>query len=194
MVSLPIRSRSKKVARKSLQRAPGPAITVRGRPGKPAQGLLNLGGAVFPCALGRAGISAFKREGDGATPLARMPVLAGLVRRSRRFQARTALPIQRIDPALGWCDAIVDRSYNRAVRLPYPASHETMWRADGLYDVCIVLGWNIAPRLRGRGSAIFLHLARPGYAPTEGCIAVSRQTMARLLPLLRQGSAVRVVR
>lgn len=148
------------------------------------------------CAFGRGGVTeaAAKREGDGATPLARMAVLAGFRRKGRPGAARTTLPMADIAPALGWCDAPADRNYNRPVPLPYPAGHERMWRPDGLYDAVIVLGWNIVPRLRNRGSAIFLHLARPGYAPTEGCIAVSRPTMARLLPHVRAGSVVRVVR
>ncbi len=93
----------------------------------------------------------------------------------------------------GWCDAPGNRNYNRLVRLPYRASHERMRRQDGLYDVCIVLDWNIRERRQGRGSAIFLHLARPGYAPTEGCIALSRRDMARLLPHLARGRRITVV-
>ncbi len=84
----------------------------------------------------------------------------------------------------GWCEVSNDRNYNRKVRIPYGASHETMWRKDDLYDVCIVMDWNIRPRRRAKGSAIFFHLARPGYTPTEGCIALSRADMDRLLPYL----------
>lgn len=172
----------------------GPIAAVRARPGRPTKGLLSLGGAAFPCALGRGGISAFKKEGDGATPLAAMAVLSCLVRRGAQAMPRTALAVRAIAPSLGWCDAPADRNYNRPVSLPYTAGHERMWRADHLYDVCIVLGWNVVPRRRNGGSAIFLHLAKPGYAPTEGCIAVSRRTMARLLPLLRRGFLIRVTR
>ncbi|WP_187968770.1 L,D-transpeptidase family protein [Aquibium microcysteis] len=171
----------------------GPA-TVRPRPGQPSQGLLALAGTVFPCALGRSGITALKREGDGATPLALMRVLWGYRRPGRGFPPPTRLPMLPAGPSLGWCDAPGDRNYNRPVRLPYPASCETMQRADRLYDVVLVLDWNMRPAIRGRGSAIFLHVARPGYAPTEGCIAVSPATMRRLLPRLRAGSVVRVTR
>jgi L,D-peptidoglycan transpeptidase YkuD (ErfK/YbiS/YcfS/YnhG family) len=182
-----MRSYSKKRYRK-----PSPAkfcnglrtITVRARPGAPTQGLMNVGaGVVLPCALGRGGISAMKREGDGATPLARMRLLSGYVR-ERRFDRRSGLPLARITAKLGWCEVPEDRNYNRPVTLPYGASHETMLRADGLYDAVIVLDWNIRPRRRGRGSAIFFHLARPGFSPTAGCVAVTRAVMARLLPQL----------
>ena len=99
-----------------------------------------------------------------------------------------------IDADLGWCEVPDDRNYNRPVKIPYGASHERMRRADRLYDVCLVLDWNISPRRRGRGSAIFFHLARAGFTPTQGCVAVTARTMARLLPLLSDRTVVRVVR
>ncbi len=170
-----------------------PVITVRSRPGHPSQGLLNVDGAVFPCALGRGGISADKREGDGATPLATMRLVCGFFRRGR-FQARSSLPLKPIGPSLGWCEVPDDRNYNRPVKMPYRASHERMLREDGLYDACIVLDWNLRPRRRGRGSAIFFHLARPGYTPTQGCVAVGRAVMARLLPRLSRATALKVTR
>lgn len=168
-------------------------LTVRPRPGDPRLGLLRAGAMTFRCALGRSGISANKREGDGATPLATMRVLGGYFRRSR-FPIRSALQLGAITPDLGWCDLPTDRNYNRPVRLPYRASHEEMLRGDGLYDAVIVLDWNITPRRRGRGSAIFLHLARPGFQPTEGCVAVSRRTMAWLLPRLSARTVLKVAR
>lgn len=168
-------------------------IVVRARPGKPTQGILQVGGVTFPCALGRGGITANKREGDGATPLAAMRLLGGYVRRGR-FQMRSRLPLAAITADLGWCEVPDDRNYNRPVKMPYAASHETMMRPDDLYDACIVLDWNIRPRMRGRGSAIFFHLARPGFTPTAGCVAVTRKVMARLLPLLSTRTVLRVVR
>jgi L,D-peptidoglycan transpeptidase YkuD (ErfK/YbiS/YcfS/YnhG family) len=168
-------------------------IVVRARPGKPTQGILQVGAQTFSCALGRGGISSNKREGDGATPLAAMRLLGCYVRRGR-FQLRSQLPMAIISPTLGWCEVPEDRNYNRPVRMPYAASHETMMRADDLYDACIVLDWNISPRRRGRGSAIFFHLARPGFTPTAGCVAVTHQVMARLLPVLSRKTVLRVVR
>lgn len=168
-------------------------IVVRARPGHPTQGIMQVGSLRFPCALGRGGISANKREGDGATPLASMKLLSGYLR-GGRFQRSSTLPLSAIDGRLGWCDLPDDRNYNRPVRLPYRASHETMLRRDHLYDCCIVLDWNIKPRRRGRGSAIFFHLARPGFTPTEGCVAVTHRVMARLLPLLSRHTVLKVVR
>lgn len=168
-------------------------LAVRPRPGKPTEGLLNVETVVLRCALGRSGTTALKREGDGATPLGRMRLLSGFFRRGR-MPARSPLPLRPIDPEMGWCDAPGDRNYNRPVPLPYPASHERMERPDRLYDACIVLDYNIRPRRQGRGSAIFFHVAKPGFDPTEGCVAVSPRVMARLLPRLSRGTVLRVLR
>ena len=163
-------------------------LVVRPRPGHPTQGILQFGQMRFPCALGRGGIKALKREGDGATPLATMRLLHGFYRGFYRIgradAAKSPLPFHKTRPNDGWCDAPGDRNYNRPVQLPYGASCETMQRSDRLYDCVIVLDYNIRPRLRGRGSAIFFHIAKDGFLPTEGCIAVTPQVMARLLPYL----------
>ncbi|MER9021772.1 L,D-transpeptidase [Mesorhizobium sp. M0815] len=170
-------------------------LTVRARPGHASQGFLQAGKLVFPCALGHGGISAGKREGDGATPLASMRILSGYFRGDRFSSGRrTRLAMTPIGRDVGWCEVPGDRNYNRPVKIPYGASHERMQRADDLYDACLVLDWNIVPRRRGRGSAIFFHLARPGFTPTQGCVAVTARTMARLLPLLSERTVVRVVR
>jgi L,D-peptidoglycan transpeptidase YkuD (ErfK/YbiS/YcfS/YnhG family) len=168
-------------------------LTVRAKPRNPSQGLLSVKGLVFPCALGRGGITANKREGDGGTPLGPMRVLHGYFRRNRRA-GPTMLEMKSISAKLGWCEVPDDRNYNRPVTLPYRASHEHMLREDHLYDVCLVLDWNIRPRRRGRGSAIFFHLARPGFTPTAGCVAVTATVMRRLLPLLSRKTVLRVIR
>jgi L,D-peptidoglycan transpeptidase YkuD (ErfK/YbiS/YcfS/YnhG family) len=168
-------------------------INVRTRPGNRTQGLLNVGGTVFRCALGRAGISAFKREGDGATPLGRLRLLVVYIRSERHPLRRSGLVLTPIRADMGWCDAPADANYNRPVRLPFRASHEKMLRGDRLYDFCIVLDWNIRLRRQNGGSAIFMHLARPGFRPTEGCIAVDRRTMLRLLPHLSRGTVLTVL-
>lgn len=121
-----------------------------------------------------------------------MKVLGGF-RGGRRIAAPTRLSLRAIRADLGWCDAPADANYNRLVRLPFTASHEKMMRDDRLYDVVIVLDWNIGSRRRNLGSAIFLHVAKPDYAPTEGCVAVSPRDMAWLLAQMGRGSIVKVV-
>lgn len=142
-----------------------------------------LGPLVLRCALGKGGVkpAAEKREGDGATPAARMALRRVLFRADRGPAPRCAVPVEPIAPTDGWCDDPAHRHYNRQVALPFDASHERLWREDHVYDVIGVLGWNDDPVQRGRGSAIFLHLARPGFAPTEGCIALEARDLRRVL-------------
>jgi L,D-peptidoglycan transpeptidase YkuD (ErfK/YbiS/YcfS/YnhG family) len=138
---------------------------------------------------------ATKREGDGVTPAAAMRVVSGWYRPDRLPRPATALPLKPIAARDGWCDAPDSPNYNRPVKLPFAASHETMLRNDALYDVCLVLDWNLPPhgRKRNGGSAIFLHIARPGFLPTEGCIAVAAETMRRLLPRIGPNTMVRTL-
>ena len=131
-----------------------------------------LAGATYRAALGRGGVRADKREGDGATPLGLLPLRRVLYRADRIAPPECAVSIEPLSPNDGWCDDPSDTHYNRMERLPYHASCEQLWRSDGQYDVIGILGWNDAPVLAGRGSAIFLHVARPDYAPTEGCVAL----------------------
>ncbi len=154
-------------------------------------GSLLFQGQTFRCALGRAGIIAAnrKREGDGATPAGLLPLRRLHYRADRGPIPATALPRSPIAPDDGWCDDPAHPDYNRLVRRPFAASHEEMWRSDDLYDIVGELGWNDAPVVPGRGSAIFLHLARADYGPTAGCVALAR---ADLLEVLAGG--LRVIR
>lgn len=192
-----MRSYSKKHERKGAGKKMRPGLkvlTVRASPLDRCKGYLAAGNLVIPCALGRGGISADKREGDGATPLGTMRILSGFFRRGHFTPSHARLAMRPIASTLGWCDLPGDRNYNRLVRLPYAASHEDMLRQDRLYDACLVLDWNIAPRKRGRGSAIFFHLAKPGFTPTQGCVAIRARDMARLLPHLTSRTVLKVTR
>lgn len=139
------------------------------------------GSLVVPCALGRSGIRHHKREGDGVSPSGRWRMVSAMYRPDRSPRPATALPVDAIGPDDGWCDDPHHREYNRPVVLPFPPSHERLWRGDRLYDVVIVLDYNLAHPVPGRGSAIFLHIARQDLAPTEGCIAIAPAAMRRLL-------------
>lgn len=162
-----------------------PVFVVRGLSRARSQGKLHLGALYFPCALGRGGRRPKSGEGDGVTPKGRWAFRQLFYRPDRIARPRTALPLSPLAPDMGWCDAPGDANYNRLIRLPYPASHERLWRDDHVYDLLAVLGYNDLPRAQGRGSAIFLHLARRNYMPTEGCVALSRPHMLMLLRLLR---------
>ena len=145
-------------------------------------GVASWRGLRLRCALGRGGIRRDKREGDGATPVGSWPMRRLLYRADRVALPQTALPSSAIGEDDGWCDAPQDMNYNLPVRLPYSASAETLYRQDGVYDLIVPLGYNDAPVNAGAGSAIFLHVAQPDFAPTEGCVAL---TLADLLTVLR---------
>lgn len=166
------------------------AAIVRLAPGRDPKGRLQLAQNSWPCAIGSGRFSGTKREGDGATPIGLWPLRQVLYRPDRIGRPRTWLPVRAIKRADGWCDAPADRNYNRPVRHPYHASAERLWRQDGLYDLVVVLGYNDRPRMRGRGSAVFLHVTRPGFAPTEGCVALPRQHLLRLIQRWRRGDGV----
>lgn len=169
-------------------------LIVRSRSAAATRGWVMIGSLRLPCALGRSGRRARKREGDGATPIGRYRLTSVLYRPDRQARPATGLPVRPLRPVDGWCDAPADRNYNRPVRLPYPASTEAMWRSDGLYDIVVVLDHNARPRMRLGGSAIFIHVARPGYAPTEGCVALRAEHLRRLLARLRSGAVIGIGR
>lgn len=156
--------------------------------GKPHEGRLIAGAVIFPCALGRAGITHAKREGDGATPAGRWRLLSFYLRRAAPLRADWRLT--RRDDV--WCDDARSFSYNRPRRAPFRSSHEEMWRKDGLYDVVGVMDYNIVPRVLGRGSAIFFHIATGQLGPTAGCVALRAQDMRKLLPRLGRKATIRV--
>lgn len=138
---------------------------------------------LFPCTIGRNGLTARKREGDGCTPVGVHRLVGMLYRADRRPQpADWALPI---GPGDLWSDDPRHEDYNLHVRVPYPHSHERLRRADPQYDVVILTDWNWPYAVRGRGSAIFIHQWRRPGAPTAGCIGLSRASLQWIAPRIR---------
>lgn len=165
-------------------------IRVRHLPGARHRGVMEVGGRTFPVALGRGGIAFDKREGDGHTPAGTWRILRLIYRDDRGRRPTTRLAAKPIGTSDGWCDDPQDRRYNQPVRLPLSASHERMRRDDGLYDLVLILDHNMRPRVKGRGSAVFIHIAKPGLKPTEGCVALPAAELKRLVPRLRPGARV----
>jgi L,D-peptidoglycan transpeptidase YkuD (ErfK/YbiS/YcfS/YnhG family) len=153
-------------------------------------GTLRWADAEARCALGRGGVREIKREGDGATPAGVFPLRRVMFRPDRVDPPETGLPTRPIERSDGWCDDPRDARYNRPVRLPCGAGHERLWRDDGLYDLLAVIGYNDDPIEAGRGSAIFLHVARPGYGPTEGCVALALPDLQSVLRTCRPGDRI----
>lgn len=157
-------------------------------------GRLQWRGHEVRCALGRSGVTPAdsKREGDGASPIGIWPMRQVLWRPDRIAAPATRLPAVELIPEAGWCDDPADPFYNRPVLLPYPASHEKLWRDDHLYDLIVPLGYNDDLVIAGKGSAIFLHVAREDYAPTEGCVACALPDLLALLADAKPGDALEI--
>ncbi len=165
---------------------------IRVRPGVAGgrHGLLLAGGRAIPVVLGRAGIAADKREGDGATPRGRFRLLRLWWRADRLPRPVTRLPVRRIDRALAWCEDPADRRYNRPFSRSANEPGDRLWRDDHLYDLVIEISHNTRPRVAGRGSAVFVHVARPDRSGTAGCVALDTRDLRRLLS--RLGPSTRI--
>lgn len=174
--AIPIRN----VKRKRRLQGPAP-IYVAAAPGHRTRGILRFRGRAIPVALGRGGILANKFEGDGATPRGRFRLLRLWWRADRMPRPRTRLPVRPIRSSDGWCEDPQDRRYNRAIRLAGGAPGDRLKREDHLYDLIVEIDHNTRPRIRNRGSAVFIHVARPGLAPTAGCVAMRTADLRRLL-------------
>jgi L,D-peptidoglycan transpeptidase YkuD (ErfK/YbiS/YcfS/YnhG family) len=174
-----------------MQRISLTTVHVSARPARRSQGWLRAGSWCLPVALGRGGIRANKREGDGGTPRGRFRPLRLWWRADRLSRPQTRLPIRRIGPADAWCEDPHDRRYNHPFRRSASEPGDRLWRQDRLYDLIIEIDHNTRPRIAGRGSAVFVHLARPGFTPTAGCIALTPGAL-RLL-VRRIGPKTRIV-
>jgi L,D-peptidoglycan transpeptidase YkuD (ErfK/YbiS/YcfS/YnhG family) len=170
--------------RKILRDRPLSLVRIRATAGDRTRGWLTAGGQTIKVALGRAGIQANKREGDGATPKGTFRPRQLWWRADRHPRPQTLLPVRAIAPEDAWCEDPNDRHYNQPVRLHSKQSGDRLTRDDHLYDFIIEIDHNAHPRIAGRGSAVFLHLARMDFSPTAGCVSMTEAAMLRLLERL----------
>lgn len=141
--------------------------------------------AEFHCASGKGGIRTDKQEGDGATPVGNFPLRCLYYRPDRiQFPFPLNIPAFPLVPEMGWCDDPNHPDYNTQIMRPHPARHEELWREDAVYDIIIAVGYNDNPVIPGKGSAIFIHLARENYTPTEGCIALNKADLYQIISLI----------
>jgi L,D-peptidoglycan transpeptidase YkuD (ErfK/YbiS/YcfS/YnhG family) len=179
---LGIGDRAKKLTKqRTMERTTLRSIRVSTRPGRKSEGWLFAGPLTAPIALGRSGIKANKREGDGGTPHGRFRPLRLWWRADRLPRPRTLLPVRRIGPDDAWCEDPQDRRYNHPFRRSANEPGDRLRRDDNLYDMVIEIDHNTRPRIAGRGSAVFIHVARPGFAPTAGCVALRPRDLKALL-------------
>jgi L,D-peptidoglycan transpeptidase YkuD (ErfK/YbiS/YcfS/YnhG family) len=165
----------------NLVDAPLSLIRIRASAGNSRRGWLVAGASAIPVALGRGGILANKREGDGGTPRGIFHPRQLWWRADRHPRPRTHLPVRAIGPEDAWCEDPADRHYNRPIRLGKKAPGDRLTRKDHLYDFIVEIDHNTRPRVAGRGSAVFLHLARENFGPTAGCVSMTKSAMLQLL-------------
>jgi L,D-peptidoglycan transpeptidase YkuD (ErfK/YbiS/YcfS/YnhG family) len=166
-------------------------IRIRRSAGNSRRGWLTAGTATLPVALGRGGILANKREGDGGTPRGIFHPRKLWWRADRHQRPRTHLPVHAIRPEDAWCENPSDRHYNQPIRLTPGQAGDRLTRGDHLYDFIVEIDHNKSPRIAGRGSAVFLHLARDNFGPTAGCVSMTRSAMLHLLR--RLGRKTRII-
>lgn len=163
----------------------------------PSRGILKFGSRCFPCALGKKGVSEIKQEGDDKSPIGQFNLRSIYYRYDKlKKPIYSKVPLMALLKEDGWCDDPNDEAYNKAVMLPYHASAESLWREDDLYDILVVLGYNDNPIVKGKGSAIFMHVARDleddGYLGTEGCVSLKKEDLLELLPSLTPETSLKI--
>jgi len=167
------------------------AIRIHAAAGNPCRGWLMAGQQTIPVALGRGGIIANKREGDGGTPKGTFRPRQLWWRADRSPRPQTFLPVRPIRPGDAWSEDPASRHYNQPIKLGRETSGDRLTRADHLYDFIVEIDHNTSPRVAGRGSAVFLHLARPNFSPTAGCVSMTKSAMLHLLR--RMGTDTKII-
>lgn len=157
-----------------------------------SNGFISLHGTLYKCALGEMGVTKEKKEGDKATPIGSFPLREVYYRSDRVREPHTSLPKYELSPNSGWCNDPDDPAYNTFVDLPYAGGHEELWRDDEIYDLIVVMGYNDDPPVAGKGSALFVHVARPDFTPTAGCVALSFPDILKMLEILRGDAEIAI--
>ena len=169
-------------------------IVVKTKSWTATTGTLEINRKSFDCTLGTTGVIAAseKKEGDGKTPLGIFPLRQLLYRADRVPKPVTGLPVEILTKETGWCEDQTHADYNTKITLPHPSVHDCMTREDHLYDYTVVIGYNDAPPLPGKGSAIFMHLARPEFSPTAGCVGLRPEAMLEVLKYCDKSSKIEI--
>jgi len=156
-------------------------------------GYLTFKNLKFRCALGKAGIGEKIREGDSITPRGIFKLVKVFYRAGKIKNLKTSLKKIIIKKNMGWCDDPKSKFYNKLIRLPSKFGYEKLYRSDRLYDLVVVLNFNLNPIIKNKGSAIFIHVAKKTFKKTEGCIALSKENLINLLSLIRKNTKIKII-
>ena len=146
------------------------------------------------CALGKAGINKKIKEGDNITPAGVFKITKIYYRADKIKNIKTAIKKIKIKKNMGWCDDIKSRFYNKEIKLPIQHSHEKLYRKDEIYDIICVLNFNTNPISRGKGSAIFVHVAKKKYTSTKGCVALKKKDLMYILSKIKKNTKIKIIK
>ena len=144
------------------------------------------------CAVGKRGISQKKREGDLITPVGRYRIKYVLYRKDRIKKIQTQLRKIIIRKNMGWCDDSRSKNYNKLINLPFNYSYEKLFKKENIYDIILVLDYNMRPVKKNKGSAIFIHIAKKNYKKTQGCIAIKNTELLKILKKIDINTKVKI--
>jgi L,D-peptidoglycan transpeptidase YkuD (ErfK/YbiS/YcfS/YnhG family) len=145
------------------------------------------------CAVGKRGIGKKKREGDSITPKGLFVVKFVLFRKDRVKKLSTKYKKFEIKKKMGWCDDIKSKKYNKLITLPFKFSSEKLYRKDNIYDIILVLNYNMNPVKKNKGSAIFIHVAKENYTSTKGCVAIKKIELVQLLRNIKKKTKIKII-
>jgi L,D-peptidoglycan transpeptidase YkuD (ErfK/YbiS/YcfS/YnhG family) len=146
----------------------------------------------YRCALGKSGIKTKIKEGDNITPKGTYKILNIYYRKDRIKKIKSSIKKIKISKNMGWCDDTQSKHYNKQIKLPSELSHEILYRKDNIYDIICVINYNINPTLKNKGSAIFLHIAKKKYQKTQGCIALKKIHLIKLLSIIKKNTKIKI--
>ena len=142
------------------------------------------------CAVGKRGIDLKKKEGDLITPKGTYKIKKILYRKDKLKNLKSKLKKIIINKKMGWCDDAKSEQYNKLIKLPFDYSHEKIWRNDSMYDIIIIIDFNMSPVRANKGSAIFIHVAKRGFTPTKGCIAIKKKVLMQIVSEINKKTKV----
>ena len=144
------------------------------------------------CALGKRGIAYKRKEGDLITPKGEYKIKFILYRKDRLKKITSKIKLIVIKKNMGWCDDPNSNHYNKLVKLPYEYNYEKLYKKENIYDIILVLDYNMNPVIKNRGSAIFIHIAKKNYKKTEGCIAVKKKSLLKIIKDIKKNTKVKI--
>ena len=154
--------------------------------------LLKYKNLKFRCALGKAGIGEKKSEGDKITPRGTYKIVSVYYRSDRIKKISSKYKLIKIIKTMGWCDDPKSKNYNRLINLPSQNKYEKLYRKDNIYDLVLVLNYNLKPIIKNKGSAIFIHISRKDYQPTKGCIGLAKKNLLELIQSIKKEEKIKI--